>query len=69
MLDEDLEGDAIEEELAPVTLQLALVASRLGRHGEAATAYQVVLQLAGPACLMRCKRSCRLPEVALFPGT
>ena len=49
-LDEDLEGDAIEEDLAPVTLQLALVASRLGRHSEAAAAHQV--GCAPPACLL-----------------
>ena len=32
---------AIEEELAPLSLQLALVQSRLGRQAEAAAAYQV----------------------------
>lgn len=32
---------AVEEELAPLTLQLALVHSRLGRRAEAAAAYEV----------------------------
>ena len=31
----------MEEELAPLSLQLALVQSRLGRHSEAEAAYQV----------------------------
>ena len=41
MLDEELEGEELDVELAPVTLQLALVAARLGRHSEAASAHQV----------------------------
>ena len=41
MLDEEVEGDALAEELAPVTLQLALIASRLGQHSESFAAFQV----------------------------
>ena len=40
MLEDDLEGDAIEEELAPVTLQLALIAARSGRFSDAQAAHQ-----------------------------
>ncbi|KAK9797740.1 hypothetical protein WJX73_003973 [Symbiochloris irregularis] len=45
MLDEELEGEELEIELAPVTLQLALVAARLGRHSEAASAHQAISRL------------------------
>ena len=44
LLDEDVEGEELEAELAPVTLQLALTASRLGRHSEVASAHQVCSQ-------------------------
>lgn len=45
LLDEDLEGDALDEELAPVALQLALAASKLGRRSEASAAYQSLSRL------------------------
>lgn len=41
LFEEEMDGAAVEEELAPLTLQLALVHGRLGRHAEAAAAYEV----------------------------
>lgn len=58
LLDEDLEGDALDEELAPVALQLALAASKLGRRSEASAAYQV-RQHARP-CSLHLAAPCKL---------
>ena len=41
LLDEDLTDDQIEEELAPVTVQLAYAASQLGNAAEALGTYEV----------------------------
>ena len=47
LFEEELDAVAVAEELAPLTLQLALVHGRLGRHAEAREAYEVG---AGPIC-------------------
>jgi signal recognition particle subunit SRP72 len=41
LLDEELSEEQVEEELAPVTVQLAYTAGQLGRSAEAAAAYEV----------------------------
>jgi hypothetical protein len=53
LFEEDIGEQAVEEELAPLTVQLALVQSRLGRHDEALAAYQVraCAQHPSPCCV------------------
>ena len=41
LLDEDLDEGQVEEELAPLTVQLAYAAARLGGSAEAISAYEV----------------------------
>ena len=41
LFEEDIGEQAVEEELAPLTVQLALVQSRLGRHADALATMQV----------------------------
>jgi hypothetical protein len=41
LLDEELTEEQVEEELAPVTVQLAYTAAQLGRTEEALTTYEV----------------------------
>ena len=43
LLDEDLTDEQIEDELAPVTVQLAYAKSRLGYPAEALSTYEVTL--------------------------
>ncbi len=43
LYEDDLPEEEVEAELAPLTSQLAYVASRLGRSGEATTSYQDLL--------------------------
>ncbi len=41
LLDEELTEEQVEEELAPVTVQLAYTAAQLGRAAEALSTYEV----------------------------
>jgi hypothetical protein len=41
LMEEEADEEEAEEELAPMAVQLAFIASQLGRHGEALEAYQV----------------------------
>ncbi len=41
LLDEELTEEQVEEELAPVTVQLAYTAAQLGRTAEALSTYEV----------------------------
>ena len=61
LFEEDLEPQAVEEELAPLSLQLALVHSRRGRHAAAAEAYQArALALCYAPVGNRCVVTCGL---------
>lgn len=50
LFEEDIGEQAVEEELAPLTVQLALVQSRLGRHEEALATMQVLSRLQAKGC-------------------
>ena len=45
LLDEDLTDEQIEDELAPVTVQLAYASSQLGNPAEALSTYEVCVHI------------------------